>query len=101
MEDLTQNWSRLTLTDREGLGCSLTSVDSLEDFSIMAKFFTKRALSIDVIARTFNPLWRARNGFKIQSYRDHTVLFTFDNKNDIKKIISSEPWSFDKHLVVM
>ena len=101
MDDLTQNWSCLTLTDREGLGCSLTTEDSLEDFSIIAKFFTKRALNIDVIARTFNPLWRSRNGFKIQKYGDHTILFTFDNKNDMDKIISNEPWSFDKHLVVM
>lgn len=51
MEDLTQNWSCLTLTDREGLGCSLTSVDSLEEFSIIAKFFMKRALSIEQLLK--------------------------------------------------
>ena len=73
----------------------------MEDFSIIAKFFTKRALNIDVIARTFNPLWRSRNGFKIQNYGDPTILFTFNNKNDVDRIISNEPWSFDKHLVVM
>ena len=101
MEDLTQSWSRLTLTDREGPGCSLTATNSLEEFSILAKFFTKRNLSIDAIARTFNPIWRARNGFKIQNYGDHMVLFTFDNKNDVDRIIASEPWSFDKHLVAM
>ena len=56
MEDLTQSWSRLTLTDREGPGCSLTATNSLEEFSILAKFFTKRNLSIDAIARTFNPI---------------------------------------------
>ncbi|XP_050278167.1 uncharacterized protein LOC126719681 [Quercus robur] len=101
MEDLTQSWSRLTLTNREGPGCSLTATDSLEELSILAKFFTKRNLSIDAIARTFNPIWRARNGFKIQNYGDHMVLFTFDNKNDVDRIIASEPWSFDKHLVAM
>ena len=97
MEDLTQSWSRLTLTDREGPGCRLTANDSLEEFSILAKFYTKRNLSIDAIARTFNPIWRARNGFKIQNYGDHMVLFTFDNKNDVYRIIACEPWCFDKH----
>ena len=101
MDDLTQTWSCLTLTDREGPGCRLTTEDNLEDFSIIAKFFTKRALNIDVIARTFNPLWRSQNGFKIQNYGDHTILFTFDNKNDVDRIISNEPCSFDKHLVMM
>ena len=87
--------------DREGSGCSLTTDDSSNDFSIFAKFFTKRALNIDVIARTFNPLWRYHSGFKIKSLDDHIILFTFDNKDNVDRILLSEPWSFDKHLVVL
>ena len=85
MEDLTQNWSRLTLSDREGPRCNLTKDDSSMDFTIAAKFLTKRALNVEVIARTFNPLWRARNGFKIQNLGDHVILFTFDNKVDVDR----------------
>ena len=28
------------------------------------------------------------------------MLFTFDNKIEMEKILSTEPWSFDKHLMV-
>ena len=56
---------------------------------------------MDVIAITFNLLWRAHNGFKIQNLGDHIILFTFDNQKEVERILSSEPWSFDKHLVVM
>ena len=101
MNDLTQNWRWLTLSDREGPGCILTKDDSSNDFSIVTKFFTKRALNIDIIARTFNPLWRSRSGLKIKSLDDHIILFTFDNKDDVDRILSSELWSFDKHLVVL
>lgn len=101
MEELTQNWNRLTLSDREGPGCNLTNEDSYSSYSIVAKFLTKRALNVDVIAKTFNPLWRSRNGFKIQNLGDHIMLFTFDNKSDVDRVLASEPWSFDKHLVVM
>ena len=49
---------------------------------------------------TFKPLWRAENDFKIQREGDHKVLFIFDNKEDVDRILSTEPWSFDKSLVV-
>ena len=65
MDDLAQSWNRLTLSDREGPGCCLLDDDSSQKFSIAAKFLTRRAINMEVIAKTFNPLWRAKNGFKI------------------------------------
>ena len=32
---------------------------------------------------------------------DHKVLFVFDNKAKADKVIHSEPWTFDKHVIVM
>ena len=61
--------------------------DSNEKFSIVAKFLTKRAINMEVIVKTFNLLWRARNGFKIQSFGDHKILFTFDNREDVDRIL--------------
>ena len=101
MDDLAQSWNRLTLSDREGPGCCLLDDDSSQKFSIAAKFLTRRAINMEVIAKTFNPLWRAKNGFKIQSFGDHKFLFIFDNKEDVDRILEGEPWTFDKHLVVM
>ena len=101
MEDLAQSWNKLTLSDREGPGCCLLDDDRSQKFSIAAKFLTRRAINMEVIAKTFNPLWRAKNGFKIQSFGDHKVLFFFDNMEDVDRILEGEPWTFDKHLVVM
>ena len=101
MDDLTKAWSCLTLTDQEGDDLRLKEEEAAPEFSLAAKFFTKRVLNIEAIAKTFNPIWRSKNGFKVKKEDDHFVLFTFDNQQEMDKILASEPWSFDKHLVVL
>ncbi|XP_065638603.1 uncharacterized protein LOC136071356 [Quercus suber] len=99
MEDLTRQWTGLSLSNREEPKFRLNNDLATPEFFLAAKFFTKRALNPDAIAATFKPLWRAKNGFKIKNLGNHFVLFTFDNKNTIENILANEPWSFDKHLV--
>ncbi|XP_023918539.1 uncharacterized protein LOC112030085 [Quercus suber] len=101
MEELAQFWKRLSLSEKEGPGCCLTEEESVHQFSIAAKFTTKRAINVDSIVRTFNPLWRAKTRFKIQKMGDHEMLFSFEKKEDVDRILSSELWSFDKHLIIM
>ena len=101
MESLTKHWSNMLLNDREGGKMNLNKEQSSAEYFIAAKFLTNWALNIDPITRTFSPLWRAVNGFKVWNVGDHILLYIFDNKKEVEKIFASEPWSFDKHLVVL
>lgn len=101
MEDLAKHWSSLSLSKREGLGLYLKSKQAVNEFSIVVRFLTKRPLNLKAIAITFTPLWRSKAGFKVKNIRDHVSLFSFDNTKDIERILSSEPWSFDKHIMVL
>lgn len=80
MEDLTKSWRCLTLFEWEGFDLCLTEDEVVTKFVIAAKFLTKRALNVDIIVKTFTPLWRSQNGFKVKKEGYHVMLFTFDNK---------------------
>ena len=101
MESLTKHWSNLSLFEKEGGGVPLAKEKSSSECIIAAKFLTKRALNMEAIIRTFNPLWRSKNGFEARNVGDHVMLFVFDNKEEVDKIFAAEPWSFDKHIVLM
>ena len=68
---------------------------------LAAKFFTKRALNIEAVARTFRPLWHTKASFHITNVGDNILLFTFDQEVDAVKVLLGEPWSYDRHLVVL
>ncbi|XP_030970096.1 uncharacterized protein LOC115990400 [Quercus lobata] len=91
----------LSILDTEGPTFDLEEELATPEYIIAGKFYTRRALNMEAIASTFMPLWRSRNGFKVKNMGNHIVLFTFDNKHEVDSILSNEPWSFDKHLLVL
>ena len=90
MEDLTKSWSCLTLSDVEGSNLKITEEEAVTEHVLAAKFLTKRALNIEAIAKTFSPIWRAKNGFKVRKKGDHVMLFMFDSKTEIDKVLATE-----------
>lgn len=61
---------------------------------------TRRALNVEAIGKTFKPLWQARSDFQIREAGDHILLFVFELETNAKWVLATEPWSFDKHLVI-
>ena len=100
VEEITRSWNNLSLDEREGSRITLKNTSRSSEFILAAKFLTKRVLNMDAVARTFRQLWRSTAGFKIRNLHNHMVLFVFNNQGDIDCILRSEPWCFDKHLVV-
>ena len=67
---------------------------------MVVRFITKRPINLDSLANTFNPLWRPKTGFRLKFIGDHLVLFSFNAKEEVDKILAAEPWCFDKHIMV-
>ena len=102
MEEVLKDWKKLALTNTEDVKLNLKkSKHSISrEYVLAAKFMTRRALNIEVVGRTFKPLWRARKDFKIREAGDHILLFVFELETDAERVLATEPWSFDKHVVI-
>ena len=89
MESLTNQWRKLSLDEREGGKLLIKKNRANHEFTIAAKFLTTRVLNTEAIVRTFSPLWRSRNGFKVREAGEHIRLFVFDNAEEVDKIMAS------------
>ncbi|XP_030970080.1 uncharacterized protein LOC115990383 [Quercus lobata] len=101
MDNLAAAWNRLSLSKQEGEVFNFDNQKCRTVCTLAAKFFTKRALNIDAVARTLKPLWRTKHDFEIQDMGDHIMLFVFENELDANRVLLGEPWSFDKYLIVL
>ena len=101
MEDLTRKCDNLSLSKWEGKKVVLSKKNQKLVRVLAVIFFTKRALNIEAVARMFRPLWRTKASFHITNVGDNILLFTFDQEVDAVKVLLGEPWSYDRHLVVI
>lgn len=91
----------MSLNDRECGEFQFFRTIELSNYTITTKFLTRQVLNTEAIIRTFNPIWRSKNGFKVCNVGNHILLFVFDNEEEVEGIFEAEPWSFDKHLVMI
>lgn len=101
MDELTKHWNCLSLSEREGDDLCLKRNRCTTEHLIAAHFLTRRALNMEAVVRTFKPLWRVDFGFTVSNEGAHKVIFSFENSKDVDRILSGEPWSFDKSLVIL
>ena len=91
MDNLTKHWQNMTLNAREGEELGLDDESSTKNFTMAAKFFTRRALNVEAVIRTFSPLWRSVKGFEVRRSSDHILLFTFEKKEEVERIMDNAP----------
>ena len=68
---------------------------------LAAKFFTRRTVNVEAVAKTFRPLWRTRGNFEVCEGKDNILLIDFEMEADAEKVVQGQPWAFDRHLVVV
>ena len=100
MAGLEEMWARFSLSEEEERGADVDGQEETIIHRLAGKFFTKRVLNVDAVARTFKPLWKPIGELKIRDVGDNILLFEFKDILDMERVLEFEPWSYDKNLVV-
>ena len=53
------------------------------------------------MARTFKPLWKTARGFTVKDMGENRMVFTFEDGVDLERVLLNQPWTYDKHLVIL
>ena len=77
MENLIKHWQSLSLNAREGDELGLDKELSTKNFTMAAKFLTKRALNVEAVTKTFSPLWRSVKGFEVRKISESATMSYF------------------------
>uniref|UniRef100_A0A7N2LI42 DUF4283 domain-containing protein n=1 Tax=Quercus lobata TaxID=97700 RepID=A0A7N2LI42_QUELO len=101
MEEIENRWRKLSLSETEGRKVDLSKENKQTKAVLAAKFLTRRAVNIKAVTRTFQPIWRTRRNFDVTSTGNNLVLIAFELEADVEKVLQGEPWTFDRHLVVL
>lgn len=100
MEEIEGLWKRFSLTAKEEIEYDLEDREKEQGYLLAAKFVTHRVFNVEAVARTFKPLWRAEKGFSVKDMGENTLLFTFAEETDLERVLSTEPWTYDKYVIL-
>ena len=99
MDDISELWDSFSLNDKEEVPFDFGPASEADVVYLAARFMTSRVINIESVVRTFRPLWRTVQGFTARDMGSNMLVFVFQDESDVERILSAEPWSYDKHLV--
>ena len=101
MEEIANRCAGLQLSDIEEREVDLAPPMSKAGHVLAGKFYTKRRVNLESVARVLKSVWRTEKNFEVCDMGDNKVLIHFEEANDLDRVLLLSPWSFDKYLVVL
>lgn len=78
-----------------------------QKYTLATKFFTRRSVNIEAVAKTFRPLWHTRRKFEVSNAGDNILLFTCESDEDIERSSwenlgrSTDTWWFSSDMICL
>lgn len=101
MEDITNRCAGLKLLVKEDVEVTIHAPLTEDGPILIRKFCTKRKINMESVVRVLRLVWRAEHNFKASDLGENKVMFLFQSKDDMERVLLLSPWSFDKYLLLL
>ncbi|XP_075645328.1 uncharacterized protein LOC142616339 [Castanea sativa] len=101
MEELTDRCARFKLSVKEDVEVAIHA-PLIEDGPVLiGKFCTKRRINMELAVRVLRSVWRAKHSFEASDLGENKVMFLFQSKDDMERVLLLSPSAFDKYLLLL
>jgi hypothetical protein len=105
-EAIEQLCSKISLTEREKIGISVTEgdVDIAKGYGnrcLVGKLWADKVVNKEAFKSVLSGLWRTAEGVVFKEVQDNMWLFEFADEEDKARVMAGRPWSFDRHILVL
>ena len=101
MEEIIDRCARLKLLVREEVEVAIQAPLTEDGPVLIGKFCTKRRINMESVVRALRSVWRAEHSFEASDLGENKVMFLFQSKDDMERVLLLSPWSFDKYLLLL
>ncbi|KAK7840314.1 hypothetical protein CFP56_016832 [Quercus suber] len=101
MEEITERYAGLKLSSREDAEVVIHEPVPVEGLVLIGKFCTKRRVNLESVARILKSVWKMKNNFEVSDLGENKVMFLFQTKDDMDRVLFLCSWSFDKYLLIL
>ena len=101
MDAITNKCANLKLSEREGSEVDLAPPEVDQGLVMVGKFCTKCRVNLEAVGRALRSVWRTKRDFEISDMGENRVLFLFQDKEDLDRVLLQGSWSFDKYILLL
>ncbi|XP_030923329.1 uncharacterized protein LOC115950238 [Quercus lobata] len=101
MEEITDRCARLKLSVREDVEVAIHASLTEDGPVLIGKFYTKRIINLELVIRVLRSVWRAEHSFEASDLGENKVMFLFQSKDDMERVLLLSLWSFNQYLLLL
>ena len=101
MDAITNKCANLKLSKWEGSEVDLAPPEVDQGLVMVGKFCTKCRVNLEAVGRALRSVWRTKRDFEISDMGENRVLFLFQDKEDLDRVLLQGSWSFDKYILLL